>query len=90
MKITKKDIETLLSKIAKLQGEAISENEAKEKGLEDYYKLILNGGYKIHKIGVGTGIQYGSFNEPSYMEPRTGKEMYSFLNGILYGLNYQK
>jgi hypothetical protein len=89
----KKQIKSLLEMIAQLEGKATSKDEAISKGLNSYYVLDLNslyGGYRIADKQVCTGTERGTFGESSIVNRRTAKEMYSFLSGILTGMEYNK
>jgi hypothetical protein len=88
-----KRIEQLVSEIAKLQNKATSHAQAIEMGLSHYYAVDHNsvyGGYRIDNVNVESGSHSGTFGESSCVNRRSMKKMVSFLEGVLFGIEYSQ
>lgn len=83
-------LNTLLSDIAEITGEATSKEQAKEKGYERFLYIEYAspyGGYRLVNVGVNNGAHYGAFGWNGCESRLKYKEMVIKLEGILAGLN---
>jgi hypothetical protein len=89
MRVTKKDLLIVLSKIATLENEAINRNEAIEKGKDKFYDLEYDknyGGYRVVKVDINSYAHYGAFNGSGTESRISAREMLTKLQTILYNL----
>jgi hypothetical protein len=83
-------LNSLLADIAKITGEAISREQAQEKGHERFLHLenaTIYGGWRLVNVGVNNGAHYGAFGGNGCEARLKYKEMVIKLEGILAGLN---
>jgi len=83
----------LLQQLANMTNNAVSKNEAIEKGLDSYLALDnypMYGGYNLIKVGVKNGAHYSSFNSFSSCGGRVpAKVMIEKMSSFMAGLDFK-
>lgn len=90
---TKKDLQYALERIAGLIGEATTQEQAIERGLDRYLWLdyaSIYGGYRVVFVGVKNGAHYGALGMSSIEDRMKASDMLRKLEGIEFGLEYAK
>lgn len=91
MKTNRKELETLLAEIASLLNQSVSYDHAVANGHDKYLYLeyaSVYGGYRAVNVGIKNGAHYGAFGESSCVARRKASDMYNFLLGIHYGIEF--
>lgn len=88
-----KQLKSILLDICNALNLPTNKDEAINKGFEMYLELEFAshyGGYRVVNVGVKNGAHYGAFGESSSCSRKSKKEMLNYLEGILYGIEYNK
>lgn len=91
---TNQTLSILLRQLANMTGQAVSQDEAKEKGLAEYLYLDnypMYGGYNLVSVGVQGGGHNSSFNSfPSAGGRVNGKVMIEKIRSFMAGISYAR
>lgn len=93
MATTKKDLQYALERIAELTGQATSKEQAVEMGKGFYLWLdyaSVYGGYRVVNVKVNSGAHFGALGGSSVEERLKASEMLRKLEGIEYGILYER
>jgi hypothetical protein len=88
-----KNLNKILEQICTLSNQVMSYADAISKGINRYLTIEYNssyGGYRLVNVSVGNGGHSGAFNESSCCSRRPIKQMTSYLDSILCGLEYSQ
>ena len=86
-----KNLNNILEQICTLSNQVMSYDDAINKGRKRYLTIEYSssyGGYRLVNVSVDSGGHSGAFGESACCNRRPIKQMTSYLEGVLFGLEY--